>query len=87
MGINECYTNNDKQTTLKIFNYRCANCQTKKNLGIDHHHPLSKGNPLTLQNAVPLCAKCNSSKNNKNPEDFYGTKKCRKIDKKLKSIK
>ena len=53
------------------FNNRCFKCNSIERLSIDHHYPLSKGNPLTLNNAVLLCKSCNSSKNNKLPETFY----------------
>ncbi len=46
-----------------------------------------KGNPLSLKNAVVLCKTCNSSKGIKEPEIFYGIKKCAELDKKLAQIK
>jgi len=85
-NIKESYTAADKLITLTEFNNRCFNCGSIENLHIDHHRPLSKGNSLTLQNAVILCRSCNSSKRAKDPEDFYGTKKCDLLDEKLKKI-
>ena len=84
--VKENYTYEDKKITLNAFNHKCENCGKKNKLSIDHHRPLSKGNPLTLSNAVPLCHSCNSSKGNKKPEEFYGIKKCKRLDKKLKKI-
>lgn len=84
--VNENYTFIHKKITLKSFNNKCANCGKRKKLTIDHHRPLSKGNPLTLSNAVPLCCNCNSSKGNRRPEKFYGIKKCKMLDKKLIKI-
>jgi len=62
------------------FNKKCFKCGNEKNLVIDHHRPLSKGNALTLSNAVILCKGCNSSKGAKDPELFYGKELCLKID-------
>jgi 5-methylcytosine-specific restriction endonuclease McrA len=71
VAVDENYTKEDKEFTLNIFNHRCFNCGDNKNLQIDHHYALSKGNALTRNNAVLLCRKCNQSKGNKTPEDFY----------------
>lgn len=66
-GINK---NLYKQVYFK-FNNKCYICKSKNNLALDHHYPLSLGNPLTINNAVLLCQSCNSSKSNKLPESFY----------------
>jgi 5-methylcytosine-specific restriction endonuclease McrA len=84
--INENYTHEHEKITCSAFGNKCVNCGKKTGLAIDHHRPISKGNPLTLSNAVLLCSHCNSSKGNKNPEEFYGIKKCKILDKKLKKI-
>jgi hypothetical protein len=86
LAVQENYTSEQEQITRKAFYNKCFNCKSTDNLCIDHHRPLSKGHPLTLQNAVVLCQSCNSSKSDKNPEDFYGEKKCDRLDKKLKKI-
>lgn len=85
-NLQEIYTIEHESITLKAFHNKCFNCHSKNKLCIDHHRPLSKGNPLTLNNAVVLCKFCNSSKGAKPPESFYGKKKCAKLDKKLKKI-
>lgn len=69
--VNEHYTPEDEQYTMALFNNKCINCGSTKNLCIDHHYPLSKGNPLTRNNAVLLCNICNVKKSNKSPENFY----------------
>lgn len=84
--VNENYTTEQEKITREAFNHKCFNCGSTNKLHIDHHRPLSKGNPLTLSNAVLLCQICNSSKHNKDPEDFYGEKKCAKLDKILIKI-
>ena len=69
--IKENYTKDDEEFTRTLFNNECFNCGCKENLVIDHHKPLSKGFPLTRDNAVVLCKSCNSSKGTKSPEEFY----------------
>ena len=69
--IKEQYTKEDEAYTRDLFMNKCFNCDCKENLTIDHHQPLSKGFPLARDNAVVLCKSCNSSKNDKLPEDFY----------------
>jgi len=74
--VKENYTKLDEQYTMTLFNNTCANWDSpdhvcSDDLCIDHHKPLSKGYPLTRENAVVLCRSCNCSKGNKLPEDFY----------------
>ena len=86
-NVGEHYTAKDYKITMAAFNSRCYNCNSTKHLCIDHHKPLSKGNPLSLGNAVVLCRTCNLSKGTKNPEDFYTKVSCAKLNKKLSNIK
>ena len=86
LEVNENFTYVQEQLTRQAFKNKCFNCKSTKKLCIDHHRPLSKGYPLTLNNAVLLCRSCNSSKGAKDPEDFYGKDKCVKLDKKIKTI-
>jgi len=79
MAVRENYTAEDEAITLKAFNNRCFNCGSNKNLTIDHHRPISKGNPLTLINAVVLCQSCNSSKSDKDPKEFYTRRQLKKL--------
>ena len=87
LGCDENYTKEDRKTTLLAFGYKCFNCGNTDNLCVDHHRPLIKGNPLSLENAVVLCKTCNASKGSKDPEIFYGIKRCAELDKKLAQIK
>ena len=70
-SVNENYTKLDEQYTRELFNNCCVCCDSTDNLCVDHHYPLSKGNPLTRNNAVLLCRSCNCSKGAKLPEEFY----------------
>jgi 5-methylcytosine-specific restriction endonuclease McrA len=55
----------------KDFSCACAFCGTIGNLHLDHFLPLSMGNALTLGNAIPACQRCNCSKHNSDPWDWY----------------
>ena len=79
-NINERYIKSDEQFTRNLFNNKCFNCNSENNLHIDHHYPLSKGHPLTRNNAVLLCRSCNSIKNSKLPEDFYSEDKLKQLE-------
>lgn len=46
----------------KAFVYKCAYCGKKRKLTQDHFIPLSKGGEYSLNNIVPVCLSCNSSK-------------------------
>ena len=73
--VDENYTKLDEAKTMKAFNNKCFNCGSTERLEIDHYYPLSKGNALTLSNAIVLCRSCNSSKHAKDPVDFFGVLK------------
>lgn len=76
------YTKADERATRIAFP-RCANCNSSKNLELDHFYPLSKGFGLALDNAIILCRTCNASKNDKLPEDFFTENKYLDIEYKL----
>lgn len=79
------FTKKDWLTTKKYFNYECAYCGVKSKLTQDHFIPVSKGGEYTINNIVPVCKSCNSSKLNKDfqewyPEqEFYNIKREKKI--------
>jgi 5-methylcytosine-specific restriction endonuclease McrA len=80
LAVNENYTRLDEKYTKALFDNKCANCCSVTDLQIDHHYPLSKGNPLTRKNAVLLCKTCNASKWVKLPEQFYSKDKLNRIE-------
>jgi len=52
----------------------CAYCGDKQKideLHMDHFLPLSKGGTHVLSNLVPACKRCNLSKHNHHPEDWF----------------
>lgn len=87
VACGENYTAAHEKITLKAFGNKCFKCKSGDRLHIDHHRPLVKGHPLSLNNAVVLCLSCNSSKGTKNPEKFYGKRVCIKLDNLLAKIK
>lgn len=71
LQVSEQYIKEDEAYTRSLFEDQCFRCGSTDNLTIDHHRPLSRRYGLSRGNAVLLCRSCNSSKNNKEPEDFY----------------
>jgi 5-methylcytosine-specific restriction endonuclease McrA len=55
----------------ELFNNQCAYCGKNSPLTLDHFVPSSKGGPDCLGNLVPACLSCNSSKQDRNPEEWY----------------
>ncbi len=57
-------TNQQWETLLNRFNFLCAYCGKDIHFDPtqDHVIPLSKGGPHTIDNVVPACRRCNSSK-------------------------
>ena len=82
-SVEENFTKKDEKFIKELFKNKCFNCGSKNKLQIDHHYPLSKGNPLTIFNAVLLCKSCNCSKGNKTPEEFYNAAQIKRLDKLL----
>lgn len=87
IACGEVYSSEHQRATFRAFDNKCFNCGSGDNLHIDHHRPLVKGHPLSLDNAVVLCESCNKSKSIKDPEDFYGITRCQELDTKLAQIK
>jgi hypothetical protein len=53
------------------FENQCVYCGNKEKISIDHFIPISKFGADKIENIVPACIKCNSSKNNRNPETWF----------------
>lgn len=60
--------NLSRQNIFKRDRHRCAYCNTKENLTIDHVVPRSQGGRDSWDNLVTACQKCNSKKGNMTPE-------------------
>jgi len=53
------------------FNNSCAYCGSKLPLAQEHFIPLSKGGEYTVNNIIPSCQSCNSSKRDKSFFEWY----------------
>lgn len=56
----------------KYFNGACAYCGRKSPLTVDHVLPVTKGGELSINNVVPACKSCNSSKATHTLMEWYG---------------
>lgn len=58
--------------SLEYFNNECAYCgYDDDDLEQEHVKPLSKGGEYTKSNIIPACKRCNTSKSNRNLNDWY----------------
>lgn len=64
----------------KRFDSKCAYCGKESNLHQEHFIALSKGGEFSINNIVPACISCNSSKHDKSFFEWYP--KCRHYSKK-----
>jgi HNH endonuclease/Domain of unknown function (DUF4373) len=52
--------------------YTCVYCGSNQELSLDHVIPQSRGGSHDAENLATCCTPCNSSKNNKTPEEWGG---------------
>lgn len=83
LGLEPTYSFIAYRVTWKIFEERCAACDAREDLTIDHHYAASTGTPITPDNAVLMCRACNSAKGDRSPRDFYSAERLRGIEKRL----
>jgi 5-methylcytosine-specific restriction endonuclease McrA len=53
------------------FDGNCCYCGSADRIVVDHFIPRSKGGPHVLTNLVPACHRCNTSKLNYDPSEWY----------------
>ncbi|KAJ6761674.1 hypothetical protein OIU74_024352 [Salix koriyanagi] len=58
-----------RKNILHRDNYTCQYCSSHENLTIDHVLPTAQGGEWKWENLVTACAKCNSKKGKKTPEE------------------
>ena len=62
------------QEIMEAFDNRCVYCNRHRDevysLGFDHIEPYCSGGRATLQNLLPCCGSCNSSKNGKSIREY-----------------
>ena len=59
----------NRQRIFKRDNFKCAYCNSQKNLTIDHILPKSRGGDNSWINLITCCRNCNRYKDNKTPEE------------------
>lgn len=69
-GVQEL-TQQEWEMCKAYFDNACCYCGEKKPLTKDHLVPLSEGGQMTLDNIVPACQSCNSSKNDRQWAGWY----------------
>jgi len=75
------------EQTLKAFDYSCAYCgTTDAPLCVDHFIPQSRDGDSSIANLVPACKSCNSTKNNRLPEDFLSLDDYSRVVKVLQTL-
>lgn len=67
----ENYTPDEWHNKVAKYNFSCAYCGAVNNLTCDHVVPLSKGGRNIIDNVVPACLSCNSSKNATDVVEWY----------------
>lgn len=56
---------------LAVTGGRCWYCETRPGITVDHLTPLTRGGEHGRENVVPACHRCNSSKNDRTPLEFF----------------
>lgn len=62
----------ENQLLINLYSDKCAYCGNNDNLQWEHIIPTSRTGPDTIDNQVLACQKCNCSKGNKDPYEWYG---------------
>ncbi|KAF9670259.1 hypothetical protein SADUNF_Sadunf13G0049800 [Salix dunnii] len=62
-------SNLSRKNILYRDNFTCQYCSSRENLTIDHVLPTARGGEWKWENLVAACAKCNSKKGQKTPEE------------------
>jgi 5-methylcytosine-specific restriction endonuclease McrA len=65
------FNKKDWENCKNHFNNKCAYCGSDGVLHQEHFVPLSKGGEYTVENIIPACKRCNSSKSNNSFEIWY----------------
>lgn len=79
------YTQVELCQRFEKFNNECAYCGKKGKLGVDHFVAIAHGGPDCLNNVVPSCSWCNSSKRDRDAliwyksQEFYSASRWRNI--------
>lgn len=78
-GAEGKHTQKEWEKCVKYFNNSCAYCGATEKLSKDHVIPISKGGHNCISNIVPACRTCNSSKQDRDLQEFSVKEKVQKI--------
>lgn len=71
-NLHHCpYTPSDLDAVAKQFSWKCAYCDSAGIDHWDHFIPLSRGGPDSINNLIPACQSCNTSKHAKDPGKWF----------------
>ncbi len=65
------FTYSETLQKFDLFENACAYCGSTSNLTEDHFMPISKGGPHRIENIIPACKSCNSSKRDIYPKSWF----------------
>lgn len=86
LGLVSTLTVEEWEWTLKHFDDSCCYCGKRSKLSQDHLIPVTKGGGYTLDNIIPACKSCNSSKHNKDFEHWYPSHKSYDAEREIKIL-
>jgi endogenous inhibitor of DNA gyrase (YacG/DUF329 family) len=73
-GVPATFTEQDWETALEYFKYKCVYCDaplTKAHR--EHFVPLARGGGYTKDNILPACSRCNCKKSDQDPIDWLSS--------------
>lgn len=70
-GLKSTFTHNEWLEAIDAFDGLCAYCGEDKELTRDHFIPVTSDGEFTVENIIPACRSCNSSKNNTEFFEWY----------------
>ena len=69
-GSEGSFTPEEFRLKCKAYGNRCAYCNEEVPLTVDHIVPLSRGGSNSIENVVPACKHCNSTKGTRTYSEF-----------------
>lgn len=70
-GRNGTLTSKQWRDACEAFNNTCAYCGAETNLTMEHVVPVASGGATSVDNIIPACQSCNSSKGKKDMIEWY----------------
>ena len=70
LGVESTLTIEEWADVLKVSGFQCVYCGIVGPIEMDHVIPLTRGGGNVKANVAPACARCNSVKSNRTPEEW-----------------